>query len=248
MIIVSAGMQRSGTRWYYNLTNDLLVAAGHPSARDVRAAYDLDFLRGPHCYMGRPLSWKLRRLSRVERQGVTCVVKTHRRPSHRLRRYLATGRFKATYCFRDLRDVIVSGLDAGASMRRRGATRRYFGIGPYRHFARLYTVKGAISWARWQLVPCWNAWMQCKGVLVTRFEDLLADTHGQLKYLAKYLDLDVSDEQIATIVATYSPDLTARDSFNRGSVGRYRQVLTLHEQKLCVSSLGRYLKDMGYLV
>ena len=44
MIVLCAGMQRSGTRWYYNLIHDLMVANGCPRALDVREQYGLSFL------------------------------------------------------------------------------------------------------------------------------------------------------------------------------------------------------------
>ena len=39
MIVVSAGMPRSGTGWVYQLTNELLVASGQPSSEQIRKRF-----------------------------------------------------------------------------------------------------------------------------------------------------------------------------------------------------------------
>ena len=86
MIVVSAGMQRSGSRWYYDLTRDLMLAAGCADALAIREKYDLqDFLNLPRCNMGRLENSKLRRLDEIGREGNTFLVKTHHRPSPGLR-------------------------------------------------------------------------------------------------------------------------------------------------------------------
>ena len=193
------------------------------------------------------------RLDRIGRQGNTFVVKTHRRPSPRLRRLLATGRFKATYIYRDLRDVIVAALEAGERFRATHKPRRLFLIGPYRFaFARLFTVEGAIRYARWRLVPRWEAWVRCPGVLITRYEDLLADTRGELRRLADFLQLDVTDEQMQDIAIKYQRDqgdqaAKVASALNKGVAGRHLEVLSREQQELCRKRLGRYLKRMKYL-
>lgn len=254
MIVVSAGMQRAGTRWYYNLTNDLAIAAGYPDARAIRERYNLQsILNTVNCNMRRLHRRELMKLEHVSRETDTFTVKTHRRPSPSLRRLLESGRFKATYICRDLRDVIVSGLERGEKLRSDDDARRYFLIGPYRTFARLHTVKGAILWARWQLMPRWEAWMRCPGTLVTRYEDLVVDTPGQLERLARHLEWNVSDQQIEEVAAKYQRDRVEQGAIekprfmNKGIVGRYKEVFSPAEQDLCRKRLGRYLERMGYL-
>ncbi len=255
MIVLSAGMERAGTRWYYNLTNDLLIAAGHQDAREVRERYGLhSILRTPDPYLPRMHSWQLRQLDRISQLGCTFAVKTHRQPSLTLRRLMARGRFKVTYIYRDLRDVIVSRLERARQMRDRGKSRRRSGVGSLLSFGRFYTVKGAARWVRWRLIPVWEAYGRCDGVLITRYEDLLADSVGQLKRLADHLELDVSAEQIEKVVATYQQDEAIQGPFeklpflNRGIVGRYKHALNPEEQELCRDRFGKYLQEMGYEV
>ncbi|MDQ3112240.1 MAG: hypothetical protein M3R17_20335 [Bacteroidota bacterium] len=42
MIVISAGMQKSGSAYVYNIINDLLVHGGHGDARQVKEKYKLD--------------------------------------------------------------------------------------------------------------------------------------------------------------------------------------------------------------
>lgn len=60
MIVLSAGLPKSGTGWYYNLTNDLIVA-GLDDAHAVRERYKLhDILDGENCRLvTEPISWHL---------------------------------------------------------------------------------------------------------------------------------------------------------------------------------------------
>ncbi len=255
MILLSAGMQKAGTGWYWNMTNELLMAAGHPDAREVRKKYQLQsVLTAANCNLPKLRDEPVMALDRVGQEGITFVVKTHRRPSKLVRKLISQGHFKATYIYRDLRDVIVSALDRGKVMRETGhLSSRHFYIGPQRSFAKYRTVRGAIRWARFRLLPVWKAWAQCDGVLLTRYEDLHADAHGQLRRLAEYLNLEVSDKQIETIVATYDRGRMKADSpsarvlhLNKAITGRFREVLNQEQQDLCRRRLGRYLEMMGY--
>lgn len=245
-------MQRSGTRWYFNMLNDLLVETGHTSAREVREKFGLEavFLP-PATHLARPSPRNLRRIDEVARQGATFAIHTHRGATPALRRLLETGRFKANYVCRDLRDVMISGLDRGRFMRENGETKgRYLlGVGPYRSFARLHTVRGAALWAKWQLMHRWRQWMSVPGLLVTRYEDVVADTMGQMRRTADALGIDVTDEQIDRVVAAYQPQRGGKQhvSFVKGVAGRYREVLTPKEQAMCERVLRPYLLRMGYL-
>lgn len=250
MIIVSAGMPKAGSSWYYNITNDLLVAAGQPDSREVQKKYQLEWLSGRNLAFKRLDSRRLKRLEEVSRDGVTFVVKTHRGPSASFVKHLSGGSFTATYIYRDLRDVIVSALEHGKYMRDNEKDRRFFGIGPYRSFGRLYTVEGATLWARWQQVPRWRAWTQLSGVLATRYEDLVNDTLGELKRLAAFLQLDVKEEALLAILNRYDRKRVkprGRINFNKGVISRHREVLSASHQELCIRRLGPALQEMGYL-
>ena len=253
MLFLSAGMEKAGTAWWYNLHNDLLMAAGHPDARLVRESHGLEsILHDGNCRLDRLDDRSMRRLVAVAENGGTFVAKTHRGPTRVVRELQASGHLKTSYICRDLRDVMVSAMDAGAQMRQNGDASRFFGFGPYRSFARIKTPRGATLWARYQLMSRWRDWMGCEGTLVTRYEDLLADTMGQVGRLAAHLEVDVSDETMREIVASYRRETQEVDQggklhFNKGITGRYKDVLSVNDQDRAKRQLNEYLVKMDYL-
>ncbi len=42
MLVLSVGIPKSGSGWYFNLKNDLLIAAGHQDVRDIRKKFNLE--------------------------------------------------------------------------------------------------------------------------------------------------------------------------------------------------------------
>ena len=52
-LILSVGMPRAGSGWYYNLTHDLMVAAGFQDGREIRKRYHLEsILSEVNCNVG----------------------------------------------------------------------------------------------------------------------------------------------------------------------------------------------------
>ena len=187
----------------------------------------------------------------------TFPVKTHASPSWYVKRQLKTQSFKATYIYRDPRDVIVSALEIGKKNRERGDAKRYFGIGLYRSFARFYTLEGVIRWVNWQLFPPWKKWMRCQDILVTKYEDLVLNTPDEIRRLGEYLGVLLSEKQVEEILSKYSTDDSGRikNDFwrpgrgylkNKGKIGRYKKILNEEKQHLCERKLHRCLTMMRY--
>jgi hypothetical protein len=246
MIVLSAGMQKSGSGWYFNLTNDLLVAAGHQDVRVLRGRFRLQRLMKHHnCNIGRPILPRLAVLTSLHLMGNTYVVKTHSRPTPSLQALISLGVARVAYIYRDPRDAAISAYDHGCRLRQEGETQT---------FARLKTMESAILNAR-NWVETWEQWMACRGILTTRYEDLLTDPAGELQRLAHYLSIELSTEELQPIIARYqmnksseSQDSNVRRSlhFHKGVVGRFRDVLSADEIALCQEVFGDYLEKMGY--
>ena len=243
MIILSVSMPKSGSAWYFNLTNDLLVATGQADIRDLREKYRLDFLEGPTCRLTNLKPTTLARLLRLHFQGHTFVVKTHRPLDRRGRFLLATGVAKASYIYRDPRDVLVSALDHGRRLRAEGQIHS---------FARLVTFEDGLTFVEDHLAVG-QSWIAQPGVFVTRYEDVLADTPAELGRLAHYLGVAAAEQTFEKIAAAYRrPDedsISAEKGqlhFNKGIAGRYRQVLTSAEIATCNQRFAAYLPRLGY--
>lgn len=244
MIVLSAGLSKSGTAWYFNLTNDLLIAAGHQDARAIRERFRLrSILKHPNCLF-EPTPWNLARVMIPSLFGNTFVVKTSRGPSRWLRGLIATRVMRATYIYRDPRDAAVSALAHGERNRE---------LGNGRAFVTLHTVGDSILDFRKRL-RVWDEWTRYGQALMVRYEDLVADPVSELRRLAVFLCLDVSADGLLTIVARYremqrdaGPDGWDSIHFHQGVVGRFREVMTQHEMDLSRVHLGDYLRRMGYV-
>ena len=241
MIVVSASLKKSGSGWYFNLTNDLLVAAGHTDVRALREAYGLEaVLQEDNCRIN-PNALNLARVLRPHRQGHTFAVKTHAAPTPSLRLLLRLGLARATYIYRDPRDVVLSALDHGERLRLAGKPNV---------LAELESVDDAARYVR-RLLDDWEAWTALPGTLVTRYEDLVADDLAEIRRLAAFLDLDVPDDAMRDIAARYRPERRLVEAgqrlhFNKGIVGRFRSRMNPHELALCTEHFGPYLRRMGY--
>ena len=254
MLIVCASMPRSASLWYTHLMRDLYRASGvHETGITAHSERLGKRLPGA----GRLEPWQLFKLVRNLGEHNVCMIRTHCRLSLTLRHLLNNHSARATFVYRDPRDVIVSALELGRKMREKGEARRYFGIGPYQSFARFFTLEGAIRWVKWQLFPRWKTWAKCNDVLLTRYEDLVVDTISELERLAAFLNLPVGMRSLEGIVEAYAPDKSGRidgdlwkkgrgPMRNKGIVGRYKTSLTLKQQDLCNTRLAKCLKEMGY--
>ena len=174
-----------------------------------------------------------------------------------MRHLLRNGGARATFIYRDPRDVLVSALELGKKLRDKGEAKRFFAIGPYRSFARFYTVDNAIRWINWQLLPRWRKWTSRPNVLVTKYEDLVTNKIDELSRLADFLQLEVRREDLVKILQKYEPDGSGRITdnhwrpgrgplVNKGVMGRYLTCLTSEQKDKCSSRLEKCLKEMGY--
>jgi len=120
-MILSVGMPRAGSGWYYNLTQDLVVASGGLKAIEIRTKYPLErFLTEVNCNLGTLSSYRLIPVMLpliIERPY---VIKLHaeRRPLADL--LITLGLIKSTYIYRDPRDALLSAYEYGQRMSQKG--------------------------------------------------------------------------------------------------------------------------------
>ncbi len=249
MIILCAGMQKSGSKWYFSLAEDLLEQQGFPLARSLRHQYRLDLLAGltERSTIRHPYFHRLMALAWAGRSGRRIMVKTHRGPSLSAAWLLRRGSLRVASQVRDPRDVVLSALDHGRKIREAGGSHT---------FASLHTFEDALrSTCLW--LKRAKAWWQTPGVLRVRYEDLLAHPTQELQRLADYISLEVTDSQILSAVEKYEQkkgqagqaklDASAQLlHFNQGQAKRYQKEMTAEQQQRCVEMFAPYLEFFGY--
>lgn len=243
MIVISAGLQKAGTGLFFNLTNDMLAAAGNADIRELRETYKLDdILKHYNCNI-EELSWqRLRKLLPLHTRGKRFVVKTHNRPTKWVKSLKALKVVKATFIYRDPRDVVLSALDHGRRIREEGLDHT---------FAVCTTVKNTIPRVKAWLNNSAMEWIDLEGVLLFKYEDLVRDPVSQMKRVADFLKLDRGKIDFEGILARYDRDKLDSDMkdylhYNIGSAGRFRTELSEEDLVTCTREFSPYLEKMGY--
>lgn len=238
-LVLSASMESAGSGWLFNLTNELLKSVGNPDVRRIKEQYGLDdLLRWDNCNVGDLDEATWNRLQPALADGHTFVVKSHRKPTPLARRLCAEGLVKATYIYRDPRDVVVSAY-------KRGKVRR--ANGRKDSFARLRTIDLAIIWMRYRQIPVYKAWLAQPSTQFVRYEDLSNDGVGVLGLLSQHLGVAPSDADLQRLVLDYSGE-NARQKPGTHYIhgGRRREELTPGQLRRCNWLCGSTIELMGY--
>jgi len=247
MIVISAGMVKSGSLWLWNMTNDLLSAAGlkkeglppvhSPVENFIKEDYEKVVIGA--------LSFNhLTRATLSHFKGHSYPAKTHSAPTLPLILFRPWGHIKATYVYRDPRDVVLSVLDHAQKAREEDIAMNLRDI---------HTFEESVDFVRVQLM-IWNKWSYMPGTFKIKYEDLVANTEKALKNLADYLSLQVSEDQIKMIRDRYSrnemereKEITNKTHFNKGKTKRFLDKMDPEQIAYCERAFQPYLEHMGYV-
>jgi hypothetical protein len=245
MIILSVGMPRAGSGWYYNLTNDLMLASGAQDARQIRQRYRLQgILTEVNCNIGALTTRRLLAVWLPSVLGNTFVIKAHAGPTPLALWLVRRRQILPAYIYRDPRDAMLSAYENGQRALAKGRTNA---------FSRLVDFQTSLSFMS-DYVRISEAWLACPQALHTRYEDLLNDYDREAGRLSKFLGLDPSNPALAAVVQRYRPQTApVQDGqkglhFNQGKTGRFRQKMSPQEQAILAQRFGVYLKRMGYAI
>ena len=242
MIILSVGMPRAGSGWYYNLTHELALAAGWQDARQMRRRYHLGgILTEVNCNIGALTPRRLLLVLLPSLLGNTFVIKAHAGPTPFARWLLRRGAMRAAYIYRDPRDAMLSAFDNGQRALEKGRPNA---------FSHLVDFDASVSFML-DYLRIWEGWMGVPQALQARYEDLLADYDSEAGRLATFLGLDPQAAAIHAAIEKFRPEQAARPAqkgihFNKGKTGRFRQKLSLEQQEVLAQKFGAYLPRMGY--
>lgn len=241
MIILSVGMPRAGSGWYYNLIHDLVVANGGVDARQVRSTYHLqDILTEVNCNIG---ALTLRRVTRVvipSWKSPSFVIKAHSGPTLVGNTAMALGWMKTSYLYRDPRDALLSAMDFGKRTKDQGHPNA---------FSHLTDIDKAIDFML-DYCKIWEDWMKRKNVLQARYEDLLKQYDEESLRLIEFLGLDGKSQLNSEIIEKYRPGKAKEGKdglhFFKGQIGRFRERFNEAEQQKMADRFAPYLSRMGY--
>lgn len=237
MIVLSASAPRSGSRWYFQMTNELLKAAKQEDIFEVREKYNLGFLN-ERCHVSRPLYWhKFARLALISAIEGSFIVKTHREPTRSIRSLMRLGIIKTTYVYRDPRNRLLSVLEQGKRSREKGE-----GL-----FEAVETLDDAIEFTKRAYIG-WKMWHEVPDVLFVRYEDLMDDALKVMMKTVKFLNLPLGEPTIAEIIKQTDAKSGGQNiGFHKGG-NRFREYFSENEQEYINKALEREIVAFGYTI
>jgi hypothetical protein len=243
MIILSVGMPRAGSGWYYNLTNDLMLANGAQDARQIRRRYRLQgILTEVNCNIGALTPRRVTAVMLPSLLGNTFVIKAHAALTPYARLLIQRGLIRSSYIYRDPRDAMLSVMENGQRALQRGQPNAF---SPFAEF------EAALQFMV-EYLHIWDSWMDCQQVLRVRYEGLLLNYETEVAQLLKFLNLDPDQPQIQAVIEKYRPEKAQTDQkgihFSHGKIGRFRQKMSFEQQERLTDQMGAYLTRMDYAV
>jgi len=240
-MILSVGMPRAGTGWYYNITQDLIEANGGADARKIRGKYRLDyFLTEVNCNIGTLSFYRLLPVMFPLLFEPGYVIKLHagRRPVADL--LINLGLICPTFIYRDPRDALLSAYEYGQRMTKEGSTNA---------FTHLKTIEESIIFMN-DYVNFSNGWIRSKKTLSTKYEDLILNYDHETQRLCNHIDVDFESPKNQEIIDKYRPERKAKHNvglhFSKGKIGRYKTNFTDAQIDECNHLFGDFLEEHGY--
>lgn len=222
--------------WWYT---EQMIYDAHPTngRTAVRELIDSGEVAGTGSFVDHPLTdEKIDRLLLLARNHGPTVVKVHCFLTPYLREVLKQGDAKATFCFRDPRDMILSAMDHRQRAEKTGRT-------VFEHFTSVAdSLDQATYWCR---MSC--TWVESGLAELFRYVDTVANPIGQIHRLADYFNIELVDEQIHAIMAKENSQKTVGwCEFNKGDLSRYKNEMQPEEIKLCNEHLGDFIRRLGF--
>ncbi|MBK8443726.1 MAG: sulfotransferase domain-containing protein [Sphingobacteriales bacterium] len=250
MILISAGMQKSGSAYMYFLLNEMLLEAGHPPIEQIKQQHQLNLGWYNHIQtpnnnnIGKMSLRKLWHLYKISEKTGDFVVKTHHAPTWALRFLLQFKFAKLIYTYRDPRDVYVSALDHGKKIAAEGKNHTF-----YQFLDQKTAFRQIDNWLK-----IWEAYHRLGDkVVMVAYEDLQQEPLAALQRVNKYLALHLSDAVLTNILKKYEKDNLAPSTlgalhYNKAQSGRYQTEMEPTVLAAFHREFGKRIAAMGYAV
>ncbi|MEM7186043.1 MAG: sulfotransferase domain-containing protein [Bacteroidota bacterium] len=242
MVVVSSGMQKSGSAYIYNVINDLLIGSGKADARAVKEKYQLANMRWHNNNLFK-MDWKsLWHLVKISKKENTFAVKTHSEPTSALNLFSKMGWVKIVYIYRDPRDVLLSAIDHGKKILAQGEDHT---------FAQMVEFDDALKNVK-DWVDIYMQYQKNSKVLSIKYEDLMQQPQETVRRVCTHLGIKASDEAISEVLFKYNKDNPKAQMkalhFNKAKINRYTEDLSEEKQRIFKEELGNEIKTMGYSI
>lgn len=240
-LILSSGMPRAGSGWFFELTHSLIVAAGGADTGDIRDKYYLEKLLTAGFFLQGTLSFH--RLLPVMFPLIfekSYVIKNHAGRKPLVDVFIKLGLIKSTYIYRDPRDAALSAYEYGQHMRNQGRTNV---------FSALNSIEEAIEFMEFY-IRIGQGWLDLDSIYKVRYEDFLLNYEEKVDKLIRYLGKGEKESALVNVVDKYRPKEGPSNlkgtHFSEGKIGRYRYVFSEQEKALCIRKFGSFLSEHGY--
>jgi len=240
-MILSVGMPRAGSGWYYNLSKDLVIASGGLNAIEIRTKYPLKrLLTEVNCNLETLSFYRLIPVMLpliIER---SYVIKLHAKRRPLADSLITLGVIKSTYIFRDPRDALLSAYEYGQRMSQKGLENA---------FTPLTTIEKAINFMAFY-VKIARGWLSSEHTLAVKYEDFKSNYDHEVSKLIAFLEIDPTENKIKEIIGSYRPEQKGQNRqglhFVKGKVGRYKDSFTDSQIDQCDRLFGDFLQEYGY--
>lgn len=240
-VILSVGMPRAGSGWFYNLTKELVISSGGVDACQIRKRYHLQpLLTEVNCNLGSLTSYRLVPVCAPALFHSPYVLKVHggRKPLADV--LIRWNWIKPAFIFRDPRDALLSAYEYGERMRRRSLTNA---------FTPLTDLEKAIDFMSFY-VRAAEGWLALEGCFSVRYEDLLQNYQEETERLCRHLEIDHNDPEIRDVIDRFRPETGAEDRegmhFVKGKIGRHQDRFSESHHQICQTRFGDFLERYGY--
>jgi len=241
MIVVSIGMQKSGSAYFYNLLNALEIEAKNADARQIKEKYCLEHLMKWHNNnIGKLSLFKLIKLWRISIKEGTFVVKSHRGPTFASKILSRLGMIKILYIYRDPRDVLLSAIDHG---------KKIIASGGNTTFAQMVDFDAALHHVT-QWIRVWKKCNEMPEVMMIKYEELVETPVKVLVTVEQFLNIRVDDKNRDAILWRHSKENVNGEQtglhLNRAISYRYKTEMSPEHKLKCLEKFGEYIEAMGY--
>ena len=235
MIIISSSIPKSGSTLVYNYQQDLLSMLNSDNKTAQKKYKRLSYLG-----FTRVIGIKAFLIAVfISIKYGDIVIKTHSKPTLFIKLLIALKLAKATFCYRDPRDVILSAIDHGTRTRK--------GLDSSNAFRNMTTINNSLNKVK-NWTKKWYAWKKFDNVLFIRYENLVESKVSCLQAMSSYFDLGLQEEQITEIYVKNENIKKSAWNFNKGTSQRYKTEMDSFNLQLCNRELENVLEDMQYSV